>query len=106
MEGMLDNLSQPVAFATAPLGPEEASPSTPGRADAGPSSDTEVDDSMASRITRRLGTLTAAGSRALSGEGTLGRTTPLRATQPLELDLDEKFDEAFADDGENKLLAS
>jgi hypothetical protein len=36
----------------------------------------------------------------LSGETSFGLTTPLKANEHFDLDLDEKFDEAFADEGE------
>jgi hypothetical protein len=62
---MLDNLSQPVAFATAPLGNEIISddpsgsgtypPSTPLRRDSSLSSDTDNDEHMLSKWTRKMG---------------------------------------------------
>lgn len=68
MQGMLDNLSQPVAFATAPLVQAESStrPSTPGRTtisaqraqlrrDGSVSSDTDIEEPLVSRFTKRLG---------------------------------------------------
>ncbi|KAL0577249.1 hypothetical protein V5O48_004737 [Marasmius crinis-equi] len=60
MQGMLDNLSQPVAFATAPLGIPEPSTSSSGkttRPEDHFSSDTDHTDAeehMASRLTRKL----------------------------------------------------
>ena len=73
MQGMLDNLSQPVAFATAPLGnpdiPEESlqvkSASEPRR-DGSLSSDTDADEPIFSKFTRRIG---------ISREGTKTRST-------------------------------
>lgn len=60
MQGMLDNLSQPVAFATAPLGTEENvipsgshTPPTQLRRDSSLSSDD--DEHMLSKWTRRIG---------------------------------------------------
>lgn len=60
MQGMLDNLSQPVAFATAPLGTEEnilpsgsQTPPRQLRRDSSLSSDD--DEHMLSKWTRRIG---------------------------------------------------
>ncbi|EGN95994.1 hypothetical protein SERLA73DRAFT_185466 [Serpula lacrymans var. lacrymans S7.3] len=55
MEGMLDNLSQPVAFATAPLGVEANSPRKGLRKDGSSSSDTDNEDSLISRTLRNTG---------------------------------------------------
>ncbi|KAJ7489923.1 hypothetical protein B0H11DRAFT_2010985 [Mycena galericulata] len=66
MQGMLDNLSQPVAFATAPLGAPESQPSnnvartklssqTMTRRDGSISSDTDIEEPMVARFARRLG---------------------------------------------------
>ncbi|KAF7338478.1 hypothetical protein MVEN_02073800 [Mycena venus] len=66
MQGMLDNLSQPVAFATAPLGaPESAPPNHVARTklsshaglgrDGSLSSDTDIEEPMVTRFARRLG---------------------------------------------------
>ncbi|KAI6039013.1 hypothetical protein EDC04DRAFT_2868139 [Pisolithus marmoratus] len=56
MEGMLDNLSQPVAFATAPLATEVGMPGKLGsRRDCGSSSDTDRDEAFVARFSRRLG---------------------------------------------------
>ncbi|KAK7023719.1 hypothetical protein R3P38DRAFT_2953885 [Favolaschia claudopus] len=62
MQGMLDNLSQPVAFATAPLASEYAAPKHVARAklagsrrDASLSSDTDIEEPMVTRFARRLG---------------------------------------------------
>ncbi|KIK03837.1 hypothetical protein K443DRAFT_676492 [Laccaria amethystina LaAM-08-1] len=62
MQGMLDNLSQPVAFATVPLGNQDpsASASTSAmkeglRKDNSFSSDTDYEEPMLSRFTRRMG---------------------------------------------------
>ena len=60
MQGMLDNLSQPVAFATVPLGEAEQNvaertPPSPSR-DPNFSSDTDsADEPMFSRFSRRIG---------------------------------------------------
>lgn len=62
MQGMLDNLSQPVAFATIPLGPETSQDSStsdttaPGiRGDGGLSSDTDHDEPIFSKFSRKIG---------------------------------------------------
>ncbi|KAJ7285624.1 hypothetical protein C8J57DRAFT_1496358 [Mycena rebaudengoi] len=67
MQGMLDNLSQPVAFATAPLGAMEyessansagktkLSSQTTLRRDGSLSSDTDIEEPMVTRFARRLG---------------------------------------------------
>ena len=62
MQGMLDNLSQPVAFATVPLGNEDSKDSTsyeiksaePSR-DGNASSDTDADEPIFSKFTRKIG---------------------------------------------------
>jgi hypothetical protein len=60
MQGMLDKLSQPVAFATVPLGDAELysnqsqiPPSS--RREAGTGSDTDPDEPVLARLTRRIG---------------------------------------------------
>ncbi|KAH7889763.1 hypothetical protein F5I97DRAFT_1997047 [Phlebopus sp. FC_14] len=56
MEGMLDNLSQPVAFTTAPLGTEPNLPVRKGLLrDGSSSSDTDRDEPFASKFSRKLG---------------------------------------------------
>lgn len=60
-EGMLDYLSQPVAFATAPLSPPESS-----RIDGNNSSDTDVEDPISKTLSRGLGLVKAAKSRMLT----------------------------------------
>jgi len=62
MQGMLDNLSQPVAFATVPLGNPEAPnesqtdvKSEELRRDGALSSDTDVDEPIFSKFTRKIG---------------------------------------------------
>ncbi|KIP04757.1 hypothetical protein PHLGIDRAFT_129299 [Phlebiopsis gigantea 11061_1 CR5-6] len=56
-EGMLDYLSQPVAFASAPLSPPE---------NGGASSDTDVEDPISKTLSRGLGFVKAAKSRMLT----------------------------------------
>ncbi|KAL1665261.1 hypothetical protein GGF50DRAFT_53073 [Schizophyllum commune] len=56
MQGMLDNLSQPVAFATAPLeSPDARSAHRKLQRDGSLSSDTDGEENMMSRLTKRLG---------------------------------------------------
>lgn len=56
MEGMLDNLSQPVAFATAPLGTEPGLSGKRGvQRDGSSGSETERDPPFTSRFSRKLG---------------------------------------------------
>jgi hypothetical protein len=62
MQGMLDNLSQPVAFATIPLGPETSKDSSTSdmtapeiRGDGGLSSDTDHDEPIFSKFSRKIG---------------------------------------------------
>ncbi|KAF5386747.1 hypothetical protein D9615_001828 [Tricholomella constricta] len=92
MQGMLDNLSQPVAFATVPLGNTEAAsgvrtPPTPRR-DASLSSDTDsADEPMFSRFTRRIG-IGRDGNKA-------GRKSTLSVAMS---SYDDEFDEGLFDE--------
>lgn len=90
MQGMLDNLSQPVAFATVPLGVEAIpGPSSPRR-DSSLSSDTESEEPIVSRLTRKLGmgrTTSAMQSKTLS------RSLKSPIGSELELEDDDFFDE-------------
>lgn len=77
MQGMLDNLSQPVAFATVPLGNPEAPnesqidvKSEEIRRDGALSSDTDVDEPIFSKFTRKIGM-----SREGSKSGRSGRSS-------------------------------
>ncbi|KAJ3556643.1 hypothetical protein NM688_g1918 [Phlebia brevispora] len=63
-EGMLDYLSQPVAFATAPLAPPENNPSSSRRRE-GNGSDTDVEDTLTKTFNRGLDFVKAAGTRML-----------------------------------------
>ncbi|KAJ7063096.1 hypothetical protein C8F01DRAFT_1131511 [Mycena amicta] len=91
MQGMLDNLSQPVAFATAPLGtPELQSGTRPSREtfsrqDGNLSSDTDIEEPMVARFARRLG---------MSGDSrrSLSSLKPKVAPAP-EPDPDDDFEE-------------
>ncbi|KAF9466384.1 hypothetical protein BDZ94DRAFT_1288371 [Collybia nuda] len=90
MQGMLDNLSQPVAFATVPLGNESnlgPGTKTPPRRDGSLSSDTDVEEPMLSRFTRRIG-MNRDGHSTLRGSSL--KTT---STKP-----DEDFDDGVFDD--------
>lgn len=62
-EGMLQHLSQPVAFATAPLGPESG-PSSARRDGSG--SDTDFDDPVSRKFPRSVGLITSARTKLLS----------------------------------------
>jgi hypothetical protein len=57
-EGMLNHLSQPVAFASAPLAPPETNGHT--------SNDTDIDDPFSKTLSRGLGFVKAAKSRMLT----------------------------------------
>ena len=65
---MLDYLSQPVAFATAPLSPPEAASGSRE----GNTSDTEIEDPITKTLNRGLGFVKAAGSRMLTRHDSLG----------------------------------
>lgn len=104
MQGMMDNLSQPVAFATAPLGDAEpnSGSSTPPdrdlRRDPSFSSDTDSasDEPLFSRFSRRIG-LGRDGKKPTRGSN-------LRTATPKT---DEDFDEDFLDEGQSiNLLAT
>lgn len=61
-EGMLHHLSQPVAFATAPLGPEKGP--TPHREGSG--SDTDMEDPVSRKFSRSMGIISSARTKFLS----------------------------------------
>ncbi|KAF8061512.1 hypothetical protein FPV67DRAFT_283106 [Lyophyllum atratum] len=92
MQGMLDNLSQPVAFATVPLGNTELpsgvrTPPKPRR-DASLSSDTDsTEEPMFSRFTRRIG-IARDGKKA-------GQRSTLNVATPGAVD---DFDEGMFDE--------
>jgi hypothetical protein len=95
MQGMLDNLSQPVAFATVPLGHPETptSPSSPDktddvRRDGSLSSDTDLDEPIFSRFTRRIG-MSREGSK--NGHSGLSRKLPNNGKQTSLAEYDEDF---------------
>lgn len=60
---MLDYLSRPVAFATAPLAPEESKAKT---RDGGSSSDTDLEDPISKKISRGINFVKAAHSKMLT----------------------------------------
>ncbi|KAG6829989.1 hypothetical protein H0H87_009596, partial [Tephrocybe sp. NHM501043] len=79
MQGMLDNLSQPVAFATVPIGNTEPPPSvrtppTPRR-DASLSDTDSAEEPMFSRLTRRIG-ISRDAKNSISRKSTLSAATP------------------------------
>ncbi|KAJ7273494.1 hypothetical protein B0H12DRAFT_1089662 [Mycena haematopus] len=92
MQGMLDNLSQPVAFATAPLGAPESAPNHVARTklsshaglrrDGSLSSDTDIEEPMVTRFARRLG---------MSGDSkkSSNSNTKIAKTVDPEIDFDE-----------------
>ncbi|KAF8892606.1 hypothetical protein BD779DRAFT_1610156 [Infundibulicybe gibba] len=94
MQGMLDNLSQPVAFATVPLGNGEPIIPTPGvktpplaqripRRDGSTSSDTDIEEPMLSRFSRRIGI----GRKSNSTMSNVSQT--------------DEFDDEFLEDGDD-----
>lgn len=102
---MLDYLSQPVAFATAPLAPPERSSGS--RNDGNASSDTDVEDAITKTFTRGIGFVRAAGSRMLirndsstnmssdSDGGRAGINTFPPKPQPIDDDWDDEIDDGM-----------
>ena len=99
MQGMLDNLSQPVAFATAPLSMPESQPASNVnkskgsyealfRQDGNLSSDTDIEEPMVARFARRLG---------MSGDSKKSDRSPsslqTRVVSAPDSDPDDGFDE-------------
>lgn len=70
-EGMLDYLSQPVAFATAPLSPPDAEGSGSRRRENG-GSDTETEDPISKTLSRGLGFVKSARSKMLLRQDSAG----------------------------------
>lgn len=111
MQGMLENLSQPVAFATAPLGipdvpPAPSADSTTTAATAGggdearggrdsaSSSDTDTDEPIFSRFTRKIGI-----SRDLGGKsGRSSRTNSAAPSRNHSFEENDEFED-FLDAG-------
>ncbi|KAJ7470541.1 hypothetical protein FB451DRAFT_1254058 [Mycena latifolia] len=103
MQGMLDNLSQPVAFATAPLGTPESQPTnhvartkltsqTMMRRDGSLSSDTDIEEPMVARFARRLG---MSGDSKKSSDRSPSNLTARAVSAP---DPEEDFDEDGGDE--------
>lgn len=99
---MLDNLSQPVAFATAPLGKPDAillsgtkTPPLPPhkRRDGNMSSDTDPDEPMFSRFTRRIG-ISREGSSGQLGNGASSSSSKSKPSSQDDFD-----DDIFEDGG-------
>lgn len=102
-EGMLEYLSQPVAFATAPLAPPENASTS--RQDGNVSSDTDVEDAITKTFTRGIGFVKAAGSRMLirhdsstnmssdSDGSRAGINTFPPKPQPIDDDWDDEMDD-------------
>ncbi|KAI0747916.1 hypothetical protein C8Q80DRAFT_1169069 [Daedaleopsis nitida] len=78
-EGMLDYLSRPVAFATAPLAPEDPASKSRTR-DGSSSSDTEPDDPISRKISRGINMVKAAHSRMLTRHDSSGSVSASEAT--------------------------
>jgi hypothetical protein len=101
---MLDYLSQPVAFATAPLSPPEA---TSGSREGSTTSDTEIEDPITKTLNRGLGFVKAASSRMLTrhdSSGTISSDSDNRRAginsfppkpQPIEDDWDDDLDDGI-----------
>jgi len=104
MQGMLDNLSQPVAFATIPLGPETpASPasdrSSPEvRRDGNLSSDTDPDEPIFSKFSRKIGLGNKNGRSRKAGQRSLSASQASTSSQKSDFDFDEDDDD-FIDAG-------
>ncbi|KAJ3797234.1 hypothetical protein GGU11DRAFT_816606 [Lentinula aff. detonsa] len=93
MQGMLDNLSQPVAFATVPLGMEATAGTSSPRRDSSLSSDTEAEEPIVSRLTRKLGM-----GRSSPAKQSKAFSRSLKPSVSSDLDLD---DDDFLDDGDD-----
>ena len=103
MQGMLDNLSQPVAFATVPLGHPESPnpPSSPSkindlRRDGSLSSDTDMDEPIFSKFTRRIG-ISREGSKS-GPSSQSSRNPPSNGGHGNGGNLEE-YDDAFLEEG-------
>jgi len=109
MQGMLDNLSQPVAFATVPLGNLETSNQSPAdvraeesRRDAGTlSSDTDVDEPIFSKFTRKIGMSREGSKGARSGRSS--RNLASNSIQSSYDDNDGDFED-FLEEGMSSFL--
>ncbi|GLB35334.1 hypothetical protein LshimejAT787_0208990 [Lyophyllum shimeji] len=95
MQGMLDNLSQPVAFATVPLGNTETptgarTPPTPRRDNSVGSDTDSAEEPMFSRLTRRIG-INRDGRRT-------GQRSTLNIATPGDDDFEEFDEESLGDE--------
>ncbi|KAJ4488180.1 hypothetical protein J3R30DRAFT_3654492 [Lentinula aciculospora] len=90
MQGMLDNLSQPVAFATVPLGMDTTPGTLQPRRDSSLSSDTESEEPIVSRLTRKLG---MGKSSPATQSNPLSRSSKPLISSELDFDDDDSFDE-------------
>ena len=95
LEGMLENLSQPVAFATAPLAVGELQPTSAEalQRNGSVSSDTDLEEPMVRRITRRIGI-----GRDNSKVKTSSALSKSQSPASLSVD-DEEFDDADFETG-------
>ncbi|KAF9483810.1 hypothetical protein BDN70DRAFT_918193 [Pholiota conissans] len=107
MQGMLDNLSQPVAFATVPLNAPEISPAEPPysksesrRRDEALSSDTDVDEPIFSKFTRKIG-IGRENSRSGQTSSSRNRNASTGAQKPSHNQDDESDFEDFLEDGDD-----
>jgi len=87
---LLENISQPVAFASAPLGYQTNSPYP--RRDTGSSSDTDIDDGLATRLSKKIGLTRRTPDTSFSAarEGSFTRKSQATVSN-LQQDLDEVF---------------
>ncbi|KAF8874631.1 hypothetical protein CPB84DRAFT_1966929 [Gymnopilus junonius] len=98
MQGMLDNLSQPVAFATVPLGnPETNSPTSDpsaqdSRRDGNLSSDTDIDEPIFSKFTRKIGMIRE-GSQSRSKKNDESSASSSRTSSYDEEDFEDFLEE-------------
>lgn len=77
-EGMLHNLSQPVAFATAPLYPDPPpSSNRKNKKDGSSSSETDLDDSLTSRLKRNFGLSPASSAKSWGRDKTKAETVTI-----------------------------
>jgi len=104
MQGMLDNLSQPVAFATIPLGPETPvspasdRPSQEVRRDGNLSSDTDPDEPIFSKFSRKIGLGNKSDRSRKGGQKSLSASEASTSSQNSDFDFDEDDDD-FIDAG-------
>jgi hypothetical protein len=106
MQGMLDNLSQPVAFATVPLNaPEDIPPAESSnsktesrRRDEVLSSDTDADEPIFSKFTRKIG-MSREGSRPGQSSSNRNHNAPSSSQQASYNKDDDSDFEDFLEDG-------